>query len=89
MNLYNVILSSTKPLVGTMNDVKNFKVPKLQWLNQKIPCRILTPDGEVEGVCEKGCLDLKVGDLIQFERYGFVRLDSRGERELVFTWTHK
>jgi len=88
MHLYNVILDSKKPLVGRMHDVKNFKVPKVQWLPEKIPARVLKPEGQVKGVCEKNCLNLEVGDIIQFERYGFARLDEKRKDELVFAWTH-
>ncbi len=39
--------------------------------------------GVAKGHCESNCNDLKEGDLLQFERYGFCRLD-RVEKEKLF-----
>ncbi|HHQ45134.1 MAG TPA: glutamate--tRNA ligase, partial [Candidatus Altiarchaeales archaeon] len=88
MNLYNVILESVKPFVGKMNDVKNFKVPKIEWLSEKIPAQILKHDGPVQGICEPDCAKIEVGEIIQFERYGFARLDEKQDGKLVFVYTH-
>ncbi|MCD6279488.1 glutamate--tRNA ligase [Candidatus Micrarchaeota archaeon] len=47
-----------------------------------------------DGLCEPSCAELKVGDEVQFERYGFVRLDkiikgNNGKiRLLKFIFTH-
>ncbi|MFH1750403.1 MAG: glutamate--tRNA ligase [Candidatus Micrarchaeota archaeon] len=40
-----------------------------------------------KGVCSKGCLDLPVGGIVQFERYGFARLDSKKPDKLVFIYS--
>ncbi len=86
MNLYNIIIESEKPLVGKMHDVKNLKVPKIQWLAEKIPCKILTHDGEITGICENGIQNLEEGEIIQFERYGFAKLEDK--EKLTFVYTH-
>ena len=42
-----------------------------------------------EGLCEVDCKDLKVGDIVQFERFGFARLDEIKDDELIFYYAHK
>lgn len=74
---------------------------KLQWVSdEKMDCTILVPgdllkDGEfdpdslteIKGYCEKNCEKLKVGDIIQFERFGFCRLDSKTDKMLIFIYS--
>jgi glutamyl-tRNA synthetase len=72
---------------------------KIQWVgDDKIACTILVPKGLldakgefdpeslgiVKGFCEKGCRDLALGEIIQFERFGFCRLDSKDPSGLTF-----
>lgn len=44
-----------------------------------------------EGLCEPSCLELKEGDIIQFERYGFVRIDKvdKESRKIEAIFCHK
>ncbi|MBD3261848.1 MAG: hypothetical protein GF334_09325, partial [Candidatus Altiarchaeales archaeon] len=42
----------------------------------------------IDGVCEPAAREIKVGEVIQFERFGFARLDEKKEK-LVFIYTHK
>jgi glutamyl-tRNA synthetase len=42
----------------------------------------------VEGFAEDACRELKVGEVIQFERFGFVRIDAIDEG-LVAYFTHR
>ncbi|MEM4267100.1 MAG: hypothetical protein QW404_03545, partial [Candidatus Nanoarchaeia archaeon] len=41
------------------------------------------------GLAEKDVKKLKVGDIIQFERFAFCRLDKKEKNKLVFWFTHK
>jgi glutamyl-tRNA synthetase len=65
----------------------------IHWLpvsKDLVKVRVLMDDGEyVSGLAEPGVKKLKVGDLIQFERFGFVRLDKKGKDKLEFIFTHK
>ena len=67
---------------------KNLNATLIHWLpvlKDLIKTEILLDNGKsVRGVAEKGIKKLKVGDLIQFERFGFVRLDKK-----YFIFTHK
>ena len=47
-------------------------------------------DGSIKkGFCEPDCTNLNVGDIIQFERFGFCRLDELKEDLLIFYFAHK
>ncbi|MBN2478016.1 glutamate--tRNA ligase [Candidatus Micrarchaeota archaeon] len=41
----------------------------------------------VEGLCEQSCLELKEGIIIQFERFGFCRLDKKSEKKMEFIFS--
>ncbi|MFQ5908102.1 MAG: glutamate--tRNA ligase [Thermoplasmata archaeon] len=54
-------------------------IPKIQWLPAGIPGEVLMPDGSrVEGLAEEALGRLEPGTIVQFERYGFVRLEATG-----------
>jgi len=42
-----------------------------------------------KGFAEGSCRDMKPGTVVQFERYGFARLDSINGEELTFVFSHK
>ena len=42
-----------------------------------------------EGIGEMALCDLSVGDIVQFERVGFARLDEIKDDELIFYYAHK
>jgi glutamyl-tRNA synthetase len=86
MHLYNIILN--KKAKFTSEENKN--IQKLQWVSDdNIKTGVLMPDGEVvEGLAESNAGKLKVGDIIQFERFGFVRLDKKEKGRLLFVYAH-
>ncbi len=66
------------------------KAPIIQWLPEGygIPCRVLTPEGEVIGVCEPQVAGYE-GRTVQFERFGFVRVDRADEAGVLCYFTHR
>jgi len=80
-------------------DSKNLSVYRekgegtMHWLPadaETIAVDVLMPDKSVrKGIGEIGLNDLKEGDIIQFERFGFVRLDKKLNKKLKFWFTHK
>jgi glutamyl-tRNA synthetase len=51
---------------------------------------VLMPDGTRKtGFGEAGLKDLREGTIVQFERFGFVRLDKKQGDKLIFWFTHK
>jgi len=65
------------------------KAKKIQCLQDYVECEVMRPDGGLEsGYCDPQCKSLEVGTVIQFERYGFCRLDSKDGGRLVFVYGH-
>ena len=63
---------------------------KAQWVSIKnVKVDLLMPTGKVvSGIAEEGVNKLKVGDVIQFERVGFCRLDAIKRCKLIFAFGH-
>jgi len=64
----------------------------IHWLpkDNLINVMVLMPDKKtVIGKGELGLNDLKPGTVVQFERFGFCRLDSKEKNKLVFWYGHK
>ncbi len=61
----------------------------MHWLpanDQLINIEIFTPQHEtIKAIAEKNIDELKYGDIIQFERFGFCRLDNKSEWRFIFT----
>lgn len=89
MNLFN-FKTATEPMRGVYAPGKNLKVKKIQWLQDYVNATVVMPDNtRVSGYCEPACKELDEGAIIQFERFGFARLDSKKDGELVFYYTHR
>jgi len=66
----------------------NMKIEKAN-VGADMPCEVVMPDATVaEGIAESFCRKLKPGDVIQFERFGFVRIDKIN-RKLTAYYAHK
>jgi glutamyl-tRNA synthetase len=62
----------------------------IHWLpaDQTVPVSVFMPDATtVKGLAEPGIKSLKTNDVIQFERFGFCRMDDASK--LSFWYTHK
>ena len=87
MHLYNLVLGPTSKFTSK----ENKEVPRITWVpaDFSVATEVIMPDGNVvKGFAEKNCEKLKVGDIIQFERFGFVRLDKKAKGKLGFVFTH-
>ena len=76
----------------SFEDAKSKKARIIHWLplENNLKAKIVMDDASVvEGLCEEDCKNLKVGDIVQFERLGFVRLDEVKDDELIFYYGHK
>ena len=64
----------------------------IHWLpvqKDLVKVEVLMPDKKVaKGLAEPSAKNLKVGDIIQFQRFGFCRLDSKEKDKLKFWFTH-
>ncbi len=72
---------------------KELRAKMIHWLpvsDENINVEILMNDGSVKkGLGESSLKKLKIGEVIQFERFGFVKLDSKEHNKLVFVFGHK
>jgi len=53
--------------------------PLIHWipLGADMPCQVVMPDATIaEGIAENACKGLKPNEIIQFERFGFTRVDE-------------
>ena len=98
MELFNVkVESKTDNLVTarfaseSYEDVRKIKVQLIQWIPEgtEFPSQVVMPDASVtEGFAEADCKKLKPDAIIQFERFGFVRVNEVGEK-IVAYYAHK
>jgi len=93
-DLYNIQVTGTSPLsakfIGTdMDLVKKEKARIIHWAPPDgLKVRVLSPDGEYSGIGERG-IEKELDKVVQFERFGFVRIDSVKDDEVVAYYTHK
>ncbi|MEM3567637.1 MAG: hypothetical protein QXS83_03635, partial [Thermoplasmata archaeon] len=62
---------------------ENKNIPRIQWVpcNEAVEIEVIQIDGSsVMGVAERNLLSVNPGSVVQLERYGFVRIDERGEK---------
>jgi len=70
---------------------ENLRAKIIHWVPVKeaVKVDVLMPDGVwAKGVGEKSLLKVKEGEVVQFERFGFVRLDQKLKTKLKFWYTH-
>lgn len=63
----------------------------INWLpeDNNINIEVLMPNKEIKkAIAEKTISSLKIGDIIQFERFGFCRLDEKKKDKFIFWFTH-
>ncbi len=93
-DLYNIQIISISPLkakfIGTdMDLVKKEKARIIHWVPlDGLKVKVLSPDGEYTGIGERG-MEKEVDKVVQFERFGFVRIDCVSGDEVVAYFTHK
>ena len=68
-------------------EAKKLGAPLIHWIpiDTGIPCEAVMPDASVSrGVAEDACKRLRPNEIIQFERFGFVRVDRLDEKLTVY-----
>ena len=65
---------------------------QIHWLPAKgnLNVEVLMPDGKIlKGIGEKTLMKVKIGSMIQAERFAYLRLDKKSKNKLVFWYCHK
>ncbi len=68
-------------------DARNAKASLIHWVpvGKDMPCNVVMPDAaKIEGVAEDACKKLRVDTVVQFERFGFVRVDKLNSKLTVY-----
>ncbi|MDR2830572.1 MAG: glutamate--tRNA ligase [Methanobrevibacter sp.] len=77
---------------SSFEQAREEKAKIIQWVpvNENINAEIVMSDNSIiKGLCEVAVRDLNVGDIVQFERFGFARLDKKEKDKLIFYFAHK
>lgn len=74
----------------SLADARAVKAHIVQWLPAQatVPCTLLTQEGEMKGACEPA-VKSELGKVVQFERVGFVKIDTVGADGVLAYFTHK
>ncbi len=94
MDAVNVDISGEEITYNSTSfeDARAQKARIIQWVpvEDNVNVKIVMDDASIkEGIGEKALCDLAVGDIVQFERVGFARLDEINDDELIFYYAHK
>ena len=76
----------------SFEDARAAKARIIQWVptEDNVNVEIVMDDASIKtGLGEGALRDLEVGDVVQFERVGFARLDEINDDKLVFYFAHK
>ena len=85
LHLFNVDVGDNTEVTS----VDNKKIPKINWVSNGVKARVLMPDGVyVEGLVEPSAVELKVGTVVQFERFGFVKFDKFSDGVAEYWFAH-
>jgi glutamyl-tRNA synthetase len=98
MELFNIEIESVSKysaeafLVSqSYEEARSAKAQLIHWIpvGQDMPCQVVMPDATVaEGIAESYCRRLKPDNIIQFERFGFVKIDKVNTK-LIAYYAHK
>jgi glutamyl-tRNA synthetase len=98
MELFNVKIEGTKAYSAEASfasepyeEARKAKAQLIHWIlvGEDVPCQVVMPDATVnEGIAESACEKLKPNTVIQFERFGFVRVNEVAAK-LTAYYAHK
>ncbi len=89
-DLCNLDYSTPAKFAGNdVSGVRGGKMKAVQWVSRSsVPCEVLMTDGSVaKGLVENALLSEK-SDTVQFERFGFVKVEEKSPEKIVCVYTH-
>ncbi len=94
MGLFNIQVEKTEKklidatfLSESYKDAKKVGAPLFHWIpaGTGLPCEVVMPDASVaQGIAEDSCRNLRPQSIIQFERFGFARVDHLNKRIITY-----
>ncbi|MCE4612302.1 MAG: glutamate--tRNA ligase [Desulfurococcales archaeon] len=78
---------------GGVEYARKASIPIIQWVpaSRAVDVKVLKPEGlelvESRGVAEEAIRNYRIGDTLQFVRYGFIRIDKTGS-DVTVIYTH-
>jgi glutamyl-tRNA synthetase len=88
IGLYNIRLrEGTCDVTG----IELKPIQKIHWLPARdfIKVKVITPERTIDGFGERALLKAHVGDVVQFERFGFVRIERKTKSVMMVVFGHK
>ncbi|GAB4310595.1 MAG: glutamate--tRNA ligase [Methanobacteriaceae archaeon] len=94
MDAVNITFNDNEAIYHSTSfeDARKVKARIIHWIPVKhnLSSTMIMPDADaLQGLAEPQCNELDVGDEVQFERFGFARLDEKENDQLKFYFTHK
>jgi len=99
MDLFNISISEIRQrdILAEFHSepysiAKELDMPLLHWLpeSENLKVRVVMPTAEVEeGFAEKALMNEDVGSIIQMERFGFGRVDSKMNGDISIYYAHR
>ncbi|MFC2143367.1 glutamate--tRNA ligase [Candidatus Aenigmatarchaeota archaeon] len=85
-DLCNIKLGEKSKYTG--KEIKS--IPKIHWVpKDNISVRVFLPNKRINGFGEANLAKTKIGDVIQFERFGFVRIEKAAKTNIVAIFCHE
>lgn len=94
MDAVNIVIKDENVIFhsSSLEEAREARARIVQWVpvSSSLLTEIVMPDASVlSGFAESDCRQIKVDDVIQFERVGFARLDKVEDGKLSFYYAHK
>ncbi|MAH42522.1 glutamate--tRNA ligase [archaeon] len=86
-DLFNIKLGK----ISKATSVENKSIPKIHWIPDKqyISVRVMEAKEIKEGIGEINIKKTKPGEIVQFERFGFVKIEKVQPKAVVAVFAHK
>ncbi|MEM3695101.1 MAG: glutamate--tRNA ligase [Candidatus Bathyarchaeia archaeon] len=98
MELFNIKIESVNAYSAqasfaseSYEEARKAKAQLIHWVlvGDDMPCQVVMPDATTaEGIAESACKTLKAGEIVQFERFGFARIDKVNAKITAY-YAHK
>lgn len=94
MDAVNIIFEDGKAIYksASYEKARSAGAKIIHWIpaDDNVEAEVVMPDASrVKGFAEPACRNLKIGDVVQLERFGFARLDEIDNNKLIFYFAHK